>query len=185
MGENNSMLIYDEETKTKYKGLSAKELTDLGICPTCFDRQTGRSVFGDDSKLKFFEDADIECMFISNPRAVGHLISTPKEHYHDMADAPDKINEKIIRFTKKLMNVEKNLFGCERVYLCTMSDGPMNHYHVQLIPRYKEEERGSKNFVKPRREYVFDQEKFETIKNEMQKFAKKQKQIEENQEMER
>ena len=40
-----------------------------------------------------------------------------------------------------------------------MSDGPMNHYHVQLIPRYSFEERGSKNFVKPRKEYVFDEQK--------------------------
>ena len=61
----------------------------------------------------------------------------------------------------------------------------MNHYHVQLIPRYKEEERGSKNFVKPRKAYVFDKEKFEAIKREMQKFAKEQKNIEENQEMEK
>mgnify|MGYP003299721288 CR=1 FL=1 len=58
------------------------------------------------------------------------------------------INEKIIRFVKVYMNIIVEVFGCERVYLCTMSDGPMNHYHVQLIPRYSFEERGSKNFVK-------------------------------------
>ena len=40
----------------------------------------------------------------------------------------------------------------------------MNHYHVQLIPRYKNEERGSINFVKPRKPYVYDETKFNKIK---------------------
>ena len=40
-----------------------------------------------------------------------------------------------------------------------MCDGPMNHFHVQLIPRYDFEERGSDNFVKPRQKYVEDKEK--------------------------
>jgi len=32
----------------------------------------------------------------------------------------------------------------------------MNHFHIQLIPRYSFENRGSKNFVKPRMEYKED-----------------------------
>ena len=40
-----------------------------------------------------------------------------------------------------------------------MCDGPMNHFHVQLIPRYAHEKRGSKNFVKPRFEFIEDPEK--------------------------
>lgn len=40
-----------------------------------------------------------------------------------------------------------------------MCDGPMNHFHIQLIPRYSFEKRGSKNFVKPRFEYKEDKEK--------------------------
>ena len=49
-----------------------------------------------------------------------------------------------------------------------MCDGPMNHFHVQLIPRYTFEKRGSKNFVKERKEYVEDIEKI-TL---MRKFLK-------------
>ena len=45
-----------------------------------------------------------------------------------------------------------------------MCDGPMNHFHVQLIPRYDYEKRGSKNFVKERFEYVHDDEKVELIR---------------------
>lgn len=152
--------------------LSAKELTDLGVCPTCFNRLHDGAIFGDDSKLKFFEDADIECLFVANPRAVGHMMISSKTHYHDMSEAPDKLNCKMIVFAKQFMKILKEVFGCERVYLCTMCDGPMNHYHLQLIPRYKNEERGSKNFVKPRKEYVFNEKTFNQVKQKIEAFSK-------------
>jgi diadenosine tetraphosphate (Ap4A) HIT family hydrolase len=49
-----------------------------------------------------------------------------------------------------------------------MCDGPMNHFHVQLIPRYDFEKRGSKNFVKERQEYIEDKEKIEKIRTMLQ-----------------
>jgi len=58
----------------------------------------------------------------------------------------------------------RHVYGAESVYLCTMCDGPMNHFHVQLIPRYGFEKRGSGNFVKPRKEYVEDREKIEKLR---------------------
>lgn len=45
-----------------------------------------------------------------------------------------------------------------------MCDGPMNHFHIQLIPRYSYERRGSKNFVKERKEYIEDKEKIAKIR---------------------
>ena len=64
-----------------------------------------------------------------------------------------------------------SLCGCERVYLCTMCDGPANHYHVQLIPRYPAEERGSRNFVKPRGEYRFDPALVTALREKLARFA--------------
>ncbi len=155
--------------------LSPKELTDMGVCPTCLNRKYNGAVFGDDSKLKLYEDKDIECLFVGNPRAVGHMMISTQTHYHDMSEAPDCINEKIIRFAKQFMIILKQVYKCERVYLCTMSDGPMNHYHVQLIPRYKDEERGSKNFIKPRKQYVYNEPKFNKVRQLISEYAKKSK----------
>ena len=152
--------------------LSAKELTDLGVCPTCLNRKYNGAIFGDDSKLKLYEDKDIECLFVANPRAVGHMMISTQTHYHDMSEAPDALNCKMIKFAKQFMIILKEVYGCERVYLCTMSDGPMNHYHLQLIPRYSFEERGSKNFVKPRKEYVFDEKSTLLIRQKISQFAK-------------
>jgi diadenosine tetraphosphate (Ap4A) HIT family hydrolase len=48
-----------------------------------------------------------------------------------------------------------------------MCDGPMNHFHVQLIPRYSYEKRGSKNFIKERIEYKEDKEKIKTLRKKL------------------
>ncbi len=152
--------------------LSAGELTDLGICPTCFDREHNGAVFGDDSDILVYRDKDIEAFFAKNPRAPGHLCISTEEHYHDMSEAPDYINEKIIRFAKQFMIIIKEVYSCERVYMCTMCDGPNNHYHIQLIPRYSYEKRGSKNFVKERQKYIYDEAKFNQVKRRIMEYAK-------------
>lgn len=146
------------------------ELVDLGICPTCFNRENGGAIYGDLSDKLLYADEEIECFFVGNPRAEGHMCISTIEHYHDLSEAPDCINEKIIRFAKQFMQIIRQVYGCERVYLCTMCDGPNNHYHIQLIPRYNYEKRGSGNFVKPRKAYVFDKDKFESVRCHIEKY---------------
>ena len=80
-----------------------------------------------------------------------------------------QVHPYVLNFMKILCEV----YGCERVYLCTMCDGPNNHYHIQLIPRYADEPRGSRNFVKPRGAYLFDKEKFEAVKLRIREYADK------------
>lgn len=151
--------------------LSAGELVDLGICPTCFNRLHDGALYGDNTDKLVYQDGDIECFFVGNPRADGHMCISTIEHYHDMSEAPDALNEKIARVAKRLMVVIKEVYKCERVYLCSMCDGPNNHYHVQLIPRYAYEQRGSKNFVKARKAYVYDEEKFNRVKKMLKEEA--------------
>ena len=75
--------------------------------------------------------------------------------------------------TARFMQIICAVYGCERVYMCTMCDGPNNHYHVQLIPRYSHEKRGSGNFVKPRKEYIPDKEKLEEVRKLIEKYTDK------------
>lgn len=168
------MIKYTEEEIVKYSNYSVKELVDGGICPTCFNKCSGGKVYGSNENLLTYEDEEIECLFVPNPRAEGHMMIAPKKHYHDMSEASDEINEKIISFSKAYMNILKEVFECERVYFCSMSDGPMNHYHIQLIPRYSYEERGSLNFVKQRKNYEFDEQKFERVKSLIAGYALKE-----------
>lgn len=151
--------------------LTPAELVDMGICPTCLNRKYPGSIFGDQTNRLLYQDREIECFFVGNPRSHGHMCISTIDHYHDLSEAPDHINEKIIRFTKQFMLILKDVFQCERVHLCSMCDGPMNHYHVQLIPRYSSEKRGSGNFVKSRTDYVFDAARFHAVKERITAYA--------------
>lgn len=143
---------------------SPANLTDLGICPTCYNKENNNCLYGDISDKLLFENDEFECFLVGNPRAVGHTAISTKRHYKDMMEVPDDLCSKIFIFAKKTMNILKKVYNAESVYLCTMCDGPMNHFHIQLIPRYSFEKRGSKNFVKLRKEYMQDKEKIDQIR---------------------
>ncbi|MBQ7416295.1 MAG: HIT family protein [Oscillospiraceae bacterium] len=144
--------------------LTPAELVDMGICPTCYDRQHGHCLYGDPAGRMLYENELFECLLIGNPRAPGHSIISTKAHYKDMMDLPDELCREIYSFARRVMVALKQVYTAESVYLCTMCDGPMNHFHVQLIPRYLHERRGSGNFVKERSCYVEDREKLFKIR---------------------
>ncbi len=143
------------------------DLVDSGICPTCFDKMNNHILYGDNKDKIIYEDELFECFLVGNPRAEGHTAISTKKHYKDMMEIDDETCEKIFLIAKKLMQIIKEVYEAESVYLCTMCDGPMNHFHIQLIPRYSCEKRGSKNFVKPRFEYVENKEKLIKLREYM------------------
>jgi diadenosine tetraphosphate (Ap4A) HIT family hydrolase len=51
--------------------------------------------------------------------------------------------------------------------ICPMCDGAVNHFRVQLLPRYAGDTTGSKNFVRPREQYVADEESLKSIREKM------------------
>lgn len=149
---------------TREEKLTAGELTDNGICPTCYDRTHDHCLYGDPAEKMLYENELFECCLIGAPRAPGHTVIISKAHYKDMLEIPNELCREVYVFAKKAMNALKTVYGAESVYLCTMCDGPMNHFHVQLIPRYSYEKRGSRNFVKERKAYIADGEKLRKLR---------------------
>ena len=143
---------------------SVADVVDSGICPTCFDKRNDHILYGDNKDRILYEDDKFECFLVGNPRAVGHTAISTKKHFKDMMEIDDETCKDIFLLAKKVMIVLKIVYNSESVYLCTMCDGPMNHFHIQLIPRYSFENRGSKNFVKPRMKYIEDKEKIQEIR---------------------
>ena len=148
----------------KENRISVADVVDSGICPTCFDKRNDHILYGDNKDRILYEDDKFEYFLVGNPRAVGHTAISTKEHFKDMMEIDDETCKDIFLLAKKVMIVLKKVYNSESVYLCTMCDGPMNHFHIQLIPRYSFENRGSKNFVKPRMEYKEDKEKIQEIR---------------------
>ena len=149
------------------KKISISDIVDSGICPTCFDRQNNHILYRDNTDKMIYEDDKFECFLVANPRADGHVAISTKKHFKDMMEIDDETCNEIFLLAKKVMNVLKEVYNAESVYLCSMCDGPMNHFHIQLIPRYSFEKRGSKNFVKPRFEYRENKEKIIQLRNKI------------------
>jgi histidine triad (HIT) family protein len=162
--------LSQEELKIKIinKEVTIADIVDAGICPTCFDKENNHVLYGDNTDKMIYEDEDFEVFLVGNPRANGHTAISTKVHYKDMMEIPDDLCTKIFILAKKTMNIIKEVYKTESVYLCTMCDGPMNHFHVQLIPRYDFEKRGSKNFVKPRFDYVEDKDKIKVLREKLE-----------------
>ena len=144
-------------------------LTDKGICPTCYNKEHNYCLYGDNKDKMLYENNLFECFLVGNPRADGHTIISSKKHYKDMLEIPDDLCKEIFIFAKRIMIILKEVYSAESIYLCTMCDGLMNHFHVQLIPRYSFEQRGSKNFVKERKQYIEDKEKIMKIRELLKK----------------
>ena len=145
--------------------IAAADIIDAGICPTCFDKENNNVLYGKNDDRILYENDKFECFLVGNPRANGHVAISTKKHFKDMMEIDDETCKEIFVLAKKVMNLIKNIYETESVYLCTMCDGPMNHFHIQLIPRYSYEKRGSKNFVKPRFEYIEDKEKIKIMRS--------------------
>ena len=149
---------------------TVQSLQEKGLCPTCYNRGHG-GVYPDNADRMLYEDDLLECFFEARPRAAGHTIILLKEHYHDMSQLPDEACAAVYIFAKKAMNALKKVLGVERVYLCTMCDGPVNHFHLQLIPRHPNTPIGSKNFVKARMIYAANPKYIDAIREELSKEA--------------
>jgi len=147
--------------------VTVADIVDSGICPTCFDRQNGHILYGDNKDRMIYEDESFECFLVGNPRAEGHAAISTREHFKDMSETDDTTCREIFILARKVMKALKEVYHAQSVYLCTMCDGPMNHFHIQLIPRYSFEKRGSRNFVKPRFEYREDKDKLAQLRKKL------------------
>jgi diadenosine tetraphosphate (Ap4A) HIT family hydrolase len=134
-----SLVVLNEDSFLPLEQVGAAVLTDNGICPTCFNKEHDEVLYGSNEDKLLYEDDDIECFLVGNPRVNGHTAISTKKHFKDMMEIDDEICKKVFVFSKKTMNAIKEFYNSESVYLCTMCDGPMNHFHVQLIPRYSYE----------------------------------------------
>ena len=135
----NDLKKYSEEEIQKLiinGEVSVGDIVDSGICPTCFDKNNNHVLYGDNTDKMIYENDKFECFLVGNPRSEGHVAISTKKHFKDMMEIDDETCKEIFLISKKLMNIIKKVYNSESVYLCTMCDGPMNHFHVQLIPRH-------------------------------------------------
>lgn len=67
----------------------------------------------------------------------------PKEHYANLYELDDKIAEKVLVLAKQMVTKLTDILGCDG-YNIIQNNGivagqSVFHYHMHLIPRYKED----------------------------------------------
>lgn len=90
-------------------------------------------------------------MLALDPRVPGHTIVVWKRHVHDFSELDDRETAHLFTVCRDVARALRTaLADVERVYQVTMCDGPINHLHIQLIPRYAGTPIGSMRLIDPR-----------------------------------
>src|SRR5437773_6485761 len=124
-----------------------KDLQANGICYACHDLETGE-LFRDQEVV--FEDSHFRVALDLNPRMRGHTIILYKPHREDLSELTGEEAGRVFAFCVLVTRAIKEGLGAEKVYVNTMCDGGINHFHLQLFPRYPGDPIGSQRFIAPR-----------------------------------
>lgn len=93
-------------------------------------------VKGELPSTKVYEDSNFLAFMNIYPATKGHTLIVPKNHIRWMQDADDSVVKDIFVLTKQLMQKIKAELACEYVQVTVLGE-QVPHFHIHLIPRYK------------------------------------------------
>ena len=98
---------------------------------------------GEIPSATLYEDDDFRVILDIEPASKGHALILPKEHYANLYELDDEIAAKVLVLEKKIVTRLSDILGCEG-YNTEKHHGPaavqsVFHYHMHLIPRYKDD----------------------------------------------
>lgn len=117
---------------------------------------------GEISCFKVLENEDFIAFLDVNPVNKGHTLVVPKLQIDYIYDLPEDIFSKLFIFSKKVSQMLKNSFSCNRIGISIVGL-EVPHAHIHLIPINKIEDM---NFERPRVNYSKDD--FELILKKIQ-----------------
>ena len=117
---------------------------------------------GEISCFKVLENEDFIAFLDVNPVNKGHTLVVPKLQIDYIYDLPEDIFSKLFIFSKKVAQMLKNSFSCNRIGISIVGL-EVPHAHIHLIPINKIEDM---NFERPRVNYSKDD--FELILKKIQ-----------------
>jgi histidine triad (HIT) family protein len=88
---------------------------------------------GEVPSSKVYEDDKVVAFLDIHPKAPGHTLVIPKEHYRWFTDLPDALSDDLFRAAKKVAKDLKEKHDADFVRLSIVgTDVP--HVHMHLIP---------------------------------------------------
>ncbi len=91
-----------------------------------------------------FEDDDFRVIMDAGPAAKGHSLIIPKQHYADIYELPGELAGEAMKLAKRMATHMTGVLGCDGFNILQnngeVAGQTVFHYHVHLVPRYKDAE---------------------------------------------
>ena len=97
---------------------------------------------GEIPSMTIYEDVVVKVFLDINPTTNGDTLIVPKKHIENMLDLDDKTLSHIHKISKEIYNVLKEKLNIDGLTLVQNNfyGQEIKHYHVHLIPRYKNDD---------------------------------------------
>lgn len=90
-----------------------------------------------------YEDDDFRVILDLGPATKGHALILPKVHAANIYELPDEIAGKAMILAKKMATIMTEAFNCDGFNILQnngeVAGQTVFHFHMHLIPRYKED----------------------------------------------
>lgn len=98
---------------------------------------------GEIPSATIYEDEDFRVFLDLGPAARGHALLVPKSHAADICELSDELLAKTMVLAKKIILAMTPLLGCDGYNIVQnnkeAAGQTVAHFHMHLIPRYKED----------------------------------------------
>lgn len=93
---------------------------------------------------KLYEDDDVLAFLDIGQVTKGHALVIPKKHYDTFLSVPHDLMHKVMDVAQRIGQVDIKILGAKGVNILTncyeAAGQSVPHFHVHVIPRYKEDE---------------------------------------------
>ena len=101
---------------------------------------------GEIPSATLYEDDDFRVILDLGPASKGHALILQKEHYRNLYDIDEQTLAKAASLAKKMVIKLTDVLGCDGYNVVQNNEEPAGqtvfHFHIHLIPRYKNDNVG-------------------------------------------
>ena len=146
----------------KYKNSIEKRLKMSENCIFC------KIANGEVPSKTIYEDEDFRVILDIEPASKGHALILPKKHYANIYELEEETASKVFVLAKKMAENMTKALKCDGFNILQnngeVAGQSVFHFHIHLIPRYKDDEVGLNMESKESPNYDLEEVK-EAIKN--------------------
>ncbi|TCW52659.1 diadenosine tetraphosphate (Ap4A) HIT family hydrolase [Bacillus thuringiensis] len=136
-------------------------LTEWGNMMECLGCKLAN---GEEKIYKVYEDEYVTCFLDHEPFYPGHTLIVPKQHVVEVDELNNVVAKSIMDASKLIAKAIKLLYKPDGITVCQNGGifNELTHYHMHVVPRYKERSFAEFYTVQPGEKQNYN---FEEIKN--------------------